>query len=256
MVNLPVKTCGSYNSQNIENINSISCKSSISNNTLLSINSNKAVPSSSPASQTNVQNQSHTITTQTILSRQNVPNFLHSVQKGQKINIFSSTPSPHIDVNFGWNIKNTECDVDVSAFLLGSDGKVLGDSWFVFYGQTSSPDNTVTIKPCLNGGRELIHIDLARINSSISKIVFVLTINEAFTKKLNFQMIEDAYILILAPDGQELTSFLMTDYYSNVISMMIGEVYQYKGIWKFNAVGNGVAKDLAGLCELYGVQVQ
>ena len=47
----------------------------------------------------------------------------------------------------------------------------------------------------------------------------------------------------------------MTDYYSNVISMMIGEVYQHNGTWKFNAVGNGVAKDLMGLCELYGVQV-
>ena len=47
----------------------------------------------------------------------------------------------------------------------------------------------------------------------------------------------------------------MEEYYSNVTSMMIGEVYQYKGAWKFNAIGNGVAKNLAGLCELYGVEV-
>jgi tellurium resistance protein TerD len=37
--------------------------------------------------------------------------------------------------------------------------------------------------------------------------------------------------------------------------MMIGELYLHNGAWKFNAIGNGVAKDLAGLCSLYGVQV-
>lgn len=37
--------------------------------------------------------------------------------------------------------------------------------------------------------------------------------------------------------------------------MMIGEIYKHNNIWKFNAIGNGVAKDLAGLCALYGVQV-
>ena len=38
--------------------------------------------------------------------------------------------------------------------------------------------------------------------------------------------------------------------------MMIGEIYQHNGTWKFNAIGNGVTRDLAGLCALYGVQVQ
>lgn len=69
-------------------------------------------------------------------------------------------------------------------------------------------------------------------------------------------MINDAYIRILnGNNNKELVSFKMTEYYTNVISMMIGEIYIHNGIWKFNAVGNGVARDLAGLCKLYGVQV-
>ena len=47
----------------------------------------------------------------------------------------------------------------------------------------------------------------------------------------------------------------LDEYYTNVTSMMIGELYLHNGAWKFNAIGNGVAKDLAGLCGLYGVQV-
>ena len=69
-------------------------------------------------------------------------------------------------------------------------------------------------------------------------------------------MVRDAYVRIMDADSQkELVSFKMEEYYSNVISMMIGEIYRHNGQWKFNAIGNGVAKDLAGLCALYGVEV-
>ncbi len=185
-----------------------------------------------------------------------VPQLLKPVQKGQKAAIQSATPLTSLKACFGWNVNNAQCDVDVSAFLLGADGKVLGDDWFVFYGQTNSPDSSVIFKEDNGADRELVTIDLTRLNPNVKKIVFVLTINEAFDKNLNFSMVRDAYVRIMnGTDSQELVSFKMTDYYSNVISMMIGEVYQHNGAWKFNAVGNGVAKDLAGLCELYGVQV-
>ena len=86
---------------------------------------------------------------------------------------------------------------------------------------------------------------------------FVLTINADLQKNLHFVWVKYAYNIILNDDSQEeLVSFQMDEYYTNVISMMIGEVYLHNGIWKFNAVGNGVAKDLSGLCGLYGVQVE
>lgn len=185
-----------------------------------------------------------------------IPQLLHPVQKGQKVGIGTGAPLTSLKACFGWNVNNGQCDVDVSAFLLGTDGKVLGDDWFVFYGQTDSPDASVVFKEDNGADRELVNIDLTRLNPNVQKIVFVLTINEAFEKNLNFSMVKDAYVRILnGSDSQELVSFKMTDYYANVISMMIGEVYLHNGAWKFNAVGNGVAKDLAGLCELYGVQV-
>ena len=156
----------------------------------------------------------------------------------------------------GWNVKNPQCDLDVSAFILASNGKVLGDDWFVFYGQEYSPDKSVHFINNSRPDRESISVDFSRLNPSVRKIVFVLTINEALNRRLNFSMVKDAYIRILNADTrQELVSFQMTDYYPNVISMMIGEIYLYNGTWKCSAIGNGVAKDLAGLCELYGVQV-
>lgn len=190
------------------------------------------------------------------LSRQVIPPLTHPVQKGQKFPIGAIDTLQQIRVCLGWNANDPRCDVDVSAFLLGDNGKVLGDSWFVFYGQTESPDASTTFSIDGTKDREIIRINFTRLNSSVRKIVFVLTINEAFEKRLNFGMMQDAYLRILNERTQsELVSFRLTDYYPNVISMMIGEVYQHNGSWKFNAVGNGLAKDLAGLCEWYGVQV-
>ena len=185
---------------------------------------------------------------------QNPPSLLHPVLKGQKTALSASGPLTAVQARFGWNTTDPRCDVDVSAFLLGGDGKVLGDSWFVFYGQTDSPDGSTVFHADGGTDREIISIDFGKLDPGVKKIVFVLTINDAFEHNLNFSMMKDAYIRIM--DGStELTGFQMTEYYSNVISMMIGELYLHNGAWKFNAVGNGVARDLAGLCALYGVEV-
>lgn len=185
-----------------------------------------------------------------------LPPLKNPVQKGQKTQLAASGMPPGIlRACFGWNASNPQCDADVSAFLLGADGKVPGDSWFVFYGQTVSPDKSCRFEAGQEPDREIITIDFNKLHTDVKKIVFVLTINEAFAKRLHFGMMKDAYIRILDGHGAESASFQMTEYYSNVISMVIAEIYQYKGSWKFNAVGNGVAKDLAGLCALYGVNV-
>lgn len=183
-----------------------------------------------------------------------IPTLLNKVQKGQKT-LLSTTALNAVNACFGWNVTDARCDVDVSAFLLGANGKVIGDSWFVFYGQTISPDHSTKFVEGGSADREMIQMDLTRLNSQVKKIVFVLTINDALKNRLHFGMLKDAYIRIMDQSGKELVSFLMTEYYNNVISMMIGELYLHNGAWKFNAVGNGVARDLAGLCALYGVQV-
>ncbi len=189
--------------------------------------------------------------------RRPVPPLRKPVRKGQKTALEGQAPLHTLKACLGWNTATFLCDVDVSAFLLDSAGKVPGDEWFVFYGQTESPDHSTVFRTEDSADRESITIRLDRLNPSVKKIVFVLTIHEALEKKLHFGMVQDAYIRILNEEtGEELVSFQMDEYYTNVISMMIGEIYLHNGSWKFNAVGNGVAKDLSGLCGLYGVQVE
>lgn len=183
------------------------------------------------------------------------------LKKGQKVNLAQNGEVlSNIQVCLGWDVTNQACDIDASAFMLGFNGKVLGDDWFVFYGQTTSPDGSIQHSGDSNGegfgDDEIISINLQGVNPNCKKIVFVVTIDEALTKGLNFSMVSNAYVRVVnKTTNQELVRFTLTDYYANVTSMVVGEVYNHNGAWKFNAVGDGVAKDLAGLCEMYGVNV-
>lgn len=185
-----------------------------------------------------------------------VPRLQNEARKGQKVPLAAAGSLQKVCASMGWNVINPNCDVDVSAFLL-RNGRALGDEWFVFYGQETSPDGSTVFSENSSPDRESISIDFTRLNASVDRIVFILTINEAADKLLNFSMIKDAYIRIVdTTSNRELVSFKIDEYYSNVISMTIGEIYLHNGTWKFNAVGNGVGKDLAGLCQQYGVQVE
>ncbi|MDK2808318.1 MAG: tellurium resistance protein TerD [Clostridiales bacterium] len=244
MVNVPMNLSAPLTKQTIASINQINVQGAKTSQTILSLNRGRKSTATPPNS----------AMPSSTCSRK-IPSLLHNTKKGQKIPLFSSGQLARIKCCLGWNCAET-CDIDVSAFLLNFAGKVLGDSWFVFYGQTLSPDGSVRFNSNESIDRESISIDLTKINSSVAKIVFVLTIHEAIEKNLNFSMVKDAYIRILnRSNNEELVSFKMDEYYSNVTSMMIGEIYLHNNAWKFNAIGNGVTKDLAGLCELYGVHV-
>ena len=181
------------------------------------------------------------------------------LRKGQKLSLMRENPNlTAVEVSLGWRVQNLACDMDASAFLLGSNGKVVGDEWFVFYGQTSSPDGSVVHHGERGGtGEETLSIDLKKWHPSVKRIVFILTIHEALRQRLNFGMVSDAYIQVRdGRMGKGILRFRLDEYYSNVISMVVGELYEKNGEWRFNAVGNGVDRDLEGLCGLYGVQVE
>lgn len=255
MIHIPMKSGQSFCKDTITTLNRTSEKNIFTKNSILSFNDKASCRSDEPiARSTPGACQANANSTAINVQNRPIPKLKHEIIKGQKIAL-PLTHTSKIDVCMGWNILNPKCDIDVSAFMLNSSGKVIGDEWFVFYGQVQSPDGSTVFSESAQLDREIISIDLAKLNSAVSKIVFVLTINEALEKKLNFSMVTDAYICLMdISNNAEIVSFKMTDYYSNVTSMMIAELYLHNGTWKLNAIGNGVSRDLAGLCELYGVQ--
>lgn len=266
MIQVPIKTEEPLNKQTVLSINQKRVQRPKTRQTIHSVNTDRGSGTDTADSACHLQpssaahTQSHPQPAVSVPSNsaayKPVPALMHPMRKGQKISLESNGTLSKIRACLGWNVTNNSCDVDVSAFLLNAGGRVLGDDWFVFYGQKLSPDGSTAFSADSGMDRETISIDFHKLNGEVQKIVFVLTIHEALEKRLNFSMLKDAYVRIIdQASGQELASFQMDEYYSNVTSMMIGEIYKHNNIWKFNAIGNGVAKDLAGLCALYGVQV-
>lgn len=231
----------------------------LSKHTVLSLNARREGPvSRSAVMGLNSKRREDDPAEVTGLPDMKLPPFVNPLKKGQKTVLDAKNIGINaVKVCFGWNAGDGRCDIDASAFLLNGYGRVPDDRWFVFYGQDQSPDRSVSFSSDSSGrDREMIHINFRKLDSSIQRIVFVLTINEAFENHLNFSMMKDAYIRILNSDtDQELFSYRLDEYSENVISMTLGEIYFYNGQWKFNPVGNGVCCDLAGQCAAYGVEV-
>lgn len=179
------------------------------------------------------------------------------LSKGQKIalsKLIKADKFSGLNVGLGWRLKNNQTyDIDSSCFMLGADGKVVGDSWFVFYNQEDSPDGSVHhIKGNNTGDSEVIALDFAKLNSKVEKIVVVITIENGH----NFSDVESAYFRIINKDNnREIARHVLTDYYNTVNSMVTCEIYRHNGEWKINVVGNGLQRDLMGLCMFYGVDV-
>ena len=182
-----------------------------------------------------------------------------TLRKGQKMNIQADNSVHEIDIGLGWDAA-PGYDLDAQAFMLGANGKVLGDDWFVFYGQQTSPDGSMVHSGDSNGvgdgDDEIIHVNLDKVNPSVQKIVFIVTIDQALQMGYNFQHVQNAYMRVLnKKNNAELLRFNLSDYYANVTAMVVGEIYRHNGVWKINPVGDGVQADLAGLCARYGVNV-
>ncbi|MDE6501091.1 MAG: TerD family protein [Ruminococcus sp.] len=184
--------------------------------------------------------------------KRNIPAGNVFLKKGQKIPV----ADPYgIKIALGWDILDSRCELDSSAFMLRADGKVLSDDWFIFYGQTTSPDGSVKYLTGQSDDDAVMTVDFRKVNSAVQRIVFSVTIYEAFEKGLNFGMTSDVYARIINSRNTETARFILDECYNNVTAMVLGELYRYKGEWKFNAVGSGVARDLAGFCAMYGVNL-
>lgn len=182
--------------------------------------------------------------------------------KGQKWNIteINGRIPNKINICLGWDSDNSGCEIDASAFMLAQNEKVPDDSWFIFYGQEKSPDNSIIYKsntdnPNLPDDAEF-KINLININRNIQKIIICITIYEAAERNLNFSAIKNLYARITDENNRELAIYKAGSLSSDVISLVAGELYRYKDSWKFCAVGSGFKRDLSGFCNIYGVELE
>ncbi|MEZ0493217.1 TerD family protein [Kineococcus sp. TBRC 1896] len=182
-------------------------------------------------------------------------------------NVSLDKVAPNLDeatVGLGWDVRTTtglDFDLDASALVLGTNGKVLSDGHFVFYNQLSSPDGTVRHTGDNRTGEgegddESIEVDLRSVPANVDKIVFAVSIHDAEARRQSFGQVVNAFIrLVNRADGSEVVRYDLSEDASTETAMVFGEVYRHGGEWKFRAVGQGYASGLLGIAQDFGVDV-
>ena len=181
-----------------------------------------------------------------------------SLVKGQKINIGLSK----ISVGLGWNPNEGtgfDFDLDASAFMINANRIIPADDYFVFYGNTDSPDGALhhtgddpTGGNSADGDDETIEVDLSKINDDIQEILFVVTIHDATARKQNFGQVRNSYIRIVDnSSNQEIAKYELGEDFSIETGIEFGRLYKRDNKWKFEASGIGYKEDLAFFLAKY-----
>jgi tellurium resistance protein TerD len=187
-----------------------------------------------------------------------------TLAKGGNVSLSKAAPNlTRVQIGLGWRARSTtgaDFDLDASA-LLCANGRVLGDEFFVFYNNLTSPEGSVEhTGDDLTGGSggddETILVDLTLVPQQVDKIVFPVSIYDADARVQTFGQVSDAYIRVInQSDGAELARYDLTEDASTETAMIFGELYRYGGEWKFRAVGQGYASGLRGIALDFGVNV-
>ena len=181
-----------------------------------------------------------------------------NLQKGQRIEIGLSK----VGVGLGWDPNQStgyDFDLDASAFMLGEDGKLPQDEFFVFYNNPLSPDQAVESSgDDMTGGNsdggddETLSVDLTKIDARIKEIVFTVTIHKAEERRQNFGQVRNSYIRIYnAVSNEEIARYDLDEDFSVETAVEFGRLYKRNGEWKFEAVGQGYKGGLQFFVDKY-----
>src|SRR6187551_17687 len=100
--------------------------------------------------------------------------------KGGNVSLTKQAPGlKAVMVGLGWDERTTsgqEFDLDASALMVGSSGKVISDSHFIFFNNLKSPDGSVehtgdNLTGEGEGDDEAIKVNLAAVPAEVDRIV-------------------------------------------------------------------------------------
>jgi stress response protein SCP2 len=176
----------------------------------------------------------------------------HAMLKGSNVPLEAAA----VRAVLRWATGQDVPDVDVSALLLGPDGRVRSDEDFVFYNQPRHPSGKVWRlgkKRVSEGLTDTIQTDLRGLPSEVDRVLLVASADDVPFHRVRALRIQvhDAG----AADDEPLAYFDITPETGAETALICGELYRRGDGWKFRAVGDGYSNGLVGLATDFGISV-
>lgn len=164
--------------------------------------------------------------------------------KGQKVKLADMTFSSQIEMQVAAKMKAGEADI--TCFGVDNTGKLSDDRYFIFYNQTSSPEQAIVMRNSSSGIS--FSIDLKKLPSSIKKLVFTVAADEPAAMK----DVESGHLSVAA-GGQNLADFSFTgSQFQQEKAVILCELYEKDGIWRVSVVCSGFNGGLSALLKHFG----
>ncbi|WP_329407332.1 AIM24 family protein [Nocardia vinacea] len=137
--------------------------------------------------------------------------------------------------------------VDVSALLLGADGRVRSDADFVFFNQPAGPGVTYRHG---RGAGDMVDVQTSALPADVDKVVVTASLDGSGPPTFAGA---SSLTATIGSDSGTLT-FPMTGL-STETAVVCVEIYRRGGAWKVRAVGQGFDNGLAGIATAFGVNI-
>ncbi len=138
--------------------------------------------------------------------------------------------------------------LDVSALLLGADGKVRSDDDMVFFNQPSAEGGAVTLA---DGTR--LRLEPGALPEAVRQVVVVASCDPGDERSTFAEVTELEAVATQA--GAEPVAFRVPPMTGGERAAVLLEFYRRGAGWKVRAVGQGYASGLAGLATDFGIAV-
>jgi tellurium resistance protein TerD len=165
-----------------------------------------------------------------------------------------------IVAGLGWDpalVNGFSVDLDLSLFMLGANGKLVEEEFFVFYNNTTSPDGAAfypgdSREGAGDGDDEQVNIDLAKIDERVEFLYLAVTIDQSEERSHHFGQVKNAYINIRnGVDNAVLCRYQLSEDFINEDSLIIASIARNGGAWDVEALGQAFSGGLSTLIELY-----
>ncbi|GGO44524.1 TerD family protein [Streptomyces lasiicapitis] len=178
----------------------------------------------------------------------------HAMLKGSNVPLEAAA----VRAVLRWTPRQGAPDVDASALLLGTDGRVRSDEDFVFYNQPRHPSGKVWRlgkKRVAEGLTDTVQTDLAGLDPAVGRVLLVASADD-----VPFEHVRALRILLYdaspaAADAEPLAYFDITPETGAETALICGELYRRGTGWKFRALGEGYSNGLEGLAGDFGILV-
>ncbi|ASF09626.1 AIM24 family protein [Nocardia brasiliensis] len=137
--------------------------------------------------------------------------------------------------------------VDVSALLLGTDGRVRSDADFVFFNQPVGPGVTYRHG---SGRGDMVDVQTSALPADVDKVVVTASLDGSGPATFAGA---GTLLSTIGSDSGALT-FPM-DGLTTETAVVCVEIYRRGGAWKVRAVGQGYDNGLAGIATAFGVNI-